>query len=161
MESAATSKPAHNFFGVEIATKYARFAAARLAKRELANAVMLHGDGQRLFAELLPDDSVAAVHVYFPDPWWKKRHHKRRIMNSRFVKDVERRLMPGGSLHYWTDVEERYRETLEVLAENTQLSGPLEVIERPAEHDLDYRTHFERRMRLNELPVFRAEFRKI
>lgn len=160
MESAAAANPDHNYLGVEIATKYARFAAARLAKRALPNAVMLHGDGQRLFAELLPDDSLAAVHVYFPDPWWKKRHFKRRVMNERFASHVQRKLQPGGSLHYWTDVKDRFQETLELLATHTKLVGPISVDERPAEHDLDYRTHFERRMRLNALPVYRAEFRK-
>jgi tRNA (guanine-N7-)-methyltransferase len=160
LESGATANPAHNFFGVEIAAKYARFAAARLAKRGLPNAAVLNGDGQRLFAELLPDESLAAVHIYFPDPWWKKRHHKRRLMNERFVHLIEQKLKPARSLHYWTDVEERFKETLELLATHTHLVGPLVVAERHAEHDLDYRTHFERRMRLNALPVFRAEFRK-
>ncbi|MCI0332645.1 MAG: tRNA (guanosine(46)-N7)-methyltransferase TrmB [Planctomycetes bacterium] len=160
LQSAAAVTPTHNFLGVEIATKYARVAAARLARHALPNAVVVHGDAQRLFAELFPDNSLAAVHVYFPDPWWKKRHHKRRVMNEPFVQNVERKLAPGGSLHYWTDVEERFRETLDLLATHTKLMGPLEVGQRPAEHDLDYRTHFERRMRLNELPVYRAEFRK-
>lgn len=161
MESAACANPAHNFFGVEIATKYARFAAARLARHGLPNAVMLHGDGQRLFAELLPDDSLEAVHVYFPDPWWKKRHHKRRVLNETFVQNVQRKLRPGKLLHYWTDVEERFHETLQLLNEHTQLQGPIEVSERAAEHDLDYRTHFERRMRLNQLPIYRAQFKKL
>jgi tRNA (guanine-N7-)-methyltransferase len=160
IESAAIANPAHNFFGVEIATKYARFAAARLAKHNLSNAVMLHGDGQRLFAELLPDDCLTAVHVYFPDPWWKKRHHKRLLMNERFVQLIQRKLERGGALHYWTDVEERYHETLELLGTHTQLVGPIEVAELTPQHDLDYRTHFERRMRLNALAVYRAEFRR-
>src|SRR3954463_9733222 len=73
LQSAAIAEPEHNFLGIEIATKYARYAAARLAKQQLQNAVMIHGDGQRLLGEFLPDNSLAAVHVYFPDPWWKKR----------------------------------------------------------------------------------------
>jgi tRNA (guanine-N7-)-methyltransferase len=160
MVSAAASNPAHNFLGLEIATKYARFAAARIARNELTNAVMVHGDAQPIFTDLLPDESLAAVHVYFPDPWWKKRHEKRRVLNERFVKEVERTLIAGGSIHYWTDVRERFDETLELIAAHTELVGPLDVAERPAEHELDYRTHFERRMRLADQPVYRSEFRK-
>jgi tRNA (guanine-N7-)-methyltransferase len=160
LQSAAVAIPAHNFLGIEIAEKYARFAAARLAKPNLPNAVMIHGDAQRLFCELLRDNSLAAVHVYFPDPWWKKRHHKRRVMNESFVLQIARVLVRDGCLHYWTDVEERFHATLELIAAETSLVGPVQVAERPAEHDLDYRTHFERRMRLSGKPIYRAEFRK-
>ncbi len=160
LQSAATENPSHNFLGVEIAGKYARFAAARLAKLGLANAAMIHGDAQKLFGEFLLDDSLEAVHVYFPDPWWKKRHHKRRVMNERFVREIARALVPGGALHFWTDVRERYDATLELITAQTALVGPFELAERPAEHNLDYRTHFERRMRLTDRPIYRAAFRK-
>jgi tRNA (guanine-N7-)-methyltransferase len=161
LQTAAAAAPERNYLGIEIAAKYARYAAARLARNGLANAVMIHGDAQRLFAELLPDASLAAVHVYFPDPWWKKRHHKRRVINEPFVRDVARALAVGASLHYWTDVRERFDATQQLIAGETRLVGPLEVVELPAEHNLDYRTHFERRTRLGGLPVYRAEFRKI
>jgi tRNA (guanine-N7-)-methyltransferase len=160
LAAAAAATPQHNFLGVEIARKYAHFSAARLATRGLANAAILHGDAQRLFAELLPDNSLAAVHVYFPDPWWKKRHHKRRVMNERFLDNAVRTLAAGGTLHFWTDVREYFDATLELLARHTPLAGPLPVAERPAEHDLDFRTHFERRMRLCGEQVYRAEYRK-
>ncbi len=160
MASASRAYPDHNFLGVEIAGKYARFSAARLAQQERTNAVMLHGDANVVFGRWLPSSFCAAVHVYFPDPWWKKRHHKRRIMNPWFVQQIERVLLPGGRLHFWTDVEAYYHMALETLAAHTQLVGPQVVAELPAEHDLDYRTHFERRMRLQELQVWRAEFGK-
>jgi tRNA (guanine-N7-)-methyltransferase len=161
LQGAAAAAPDHNFLGIEIAQKYARHCAARVAKRELTNAVMISGNAERVFRELLPDNSLAAVHVYFPDPWWKKRHHKRRVMNPEFVKDVTRTLAPGGRLHFWTDVEDYFNATLALLAEQKPLAGPLEVPERPATHDLDFHTHFERRTRLSALPVYRAEFEKI
>lgn len=159
MASASAARPEHNFLGIEVAHKYAQHAAAKLARQNRANAVMVSGDGLRIFHELLPDASLAAVHVYFPDPWWKARHKKRRVMNEAFLKDVERVLQPGGVLHFWTDVEEYFQTTLELIRSTVKLAGPFEVPERPPEHDLDYRTHFERRMRLNGEPVYRAEFR--
>jgi tRNA (guanine-N7-)-methyltransferase len=160
LASASQVWPDRNFLGVEIAAKYARFAAARLAQRGRENAVVLHGDARVVFGQRLSAGSCAAVHVYFPDPWWKKRHHKRRIMNEEFVAQIERVLLPGGSLHFWTDVEDYYHMGVATLRKHTSLLGPLEVPELPAEHDLDYRTHFERRMRLHALSVWRAEFRK-
>jgi tRNA (guanine-N7-)-methyltransferase len=160
LQSAAIGAPHRNFLGIEIAHKYARYAAARLAKHSLTNAVVIDVDAERVFAELLPDASLAAVHVYFPDPWWKKRHHKRRVMNDRFVCDVARTLAPGASLHFWSDVRDYFDATIELISAHTSLEGPLKVDERPAEHDLDYRTHFERRKRLGGEPVYRAEFRK-
>ena len=161
LRTAAAERPETDFLGVEVSNKYARFAAAALARRGLANAVVVAGDGLRLFAELFPDSALEAVHVYFPDPWWKKRHKKRRVMRASFVGDVERTLRPGGRLHFWSDVAEYFDTTLELLAAQTGLHGPIEVPEATPEHDLDYRTHFERRMRLSEEPVYRAEFRRV
>jgi tRNA (guanine-N7-)-methyltransferase len=161
IQRASTALPEHNFLGIEIAGKYTRHAAARLAKREAPNAVMVRGDALRIFREVLPAAAAVAVHVYFPDPWWKKRHHKRRVMNDAFVADVIRVLAPGGSLHFWTDVGEYYERTLELLGRFPELSGPRSVAEQPAAHSLDYRTHFERRMRLHDKPVYRSEYVRV
>jgi tRNA (guanine-N7-)-methyltransferase len=161
LRSAAAARPEVDLLGIEVAAKYARFAAAMLAKRDLHNALVIQADALRIFAELLPDASLHGVHVYFPDPWWKKRHKKRRVMRQSFLRDVQRTLLPGGLLHFWTDVEEYFHTALELIAFCTGLQGPLEVAETPALHDLDYRTHFERRMRQLNQTIYRAEFRKI
>jgi len=108
----------------------------------------------------LPEGSLRAVHIYFPDPWWKKRHKKRRVMRESLARRIEQTLQPGGSLHFWTDVEEYFQTARELLDGETRLHGPLEVPERPAVDDMDYRTHFERRSRLHNQPVYRAEYRK-
>lgn len=160
LQNAAQQMPDRNLLGIEVSRKYARYAAARLAKREIANGRVLCGDAVQIFREALPDRCAATVHVYFPDPWWKKRHRKRRVMNPEFVRHVQRVLEPTGRLHFWTDVQEYFETTLEMILAATELRGPFEVGELTAEHDLDYRTHFERRMRLHGKPVYRAEFCK-
>ncbi len=158
--SAAEEHPDRNFLGVEKAKRYAHFSAARAAKRNLDNVAVVSGDAQRLFAEVLQSERVAAVHVYFPDPWWKARHKKRRVLNEAFVRNIERVLAPDGRFHFWTDVQEYFDATCELVAQVTQLQGPMEIAPREAQHDLDYQTHFERRTRLSEQPVYRSEFRK-
>lgn len=155
---ASAQRPEHNFLGVELAHKYAEFTAARLARAGRTNAVMIDGDGLRLFREFLPDACAVAVHVYFPDPWWKKRHRKRRVLNASFLADVVRVLKPAGRLHFWTDVEEYYLSTLEIIQTVPALQGPHAVEEPPSMHDLDFRTHFERRTRKAGEPVYRSEF---
>ncbi len=136
------------------------FAAYRLARYHRPNAHVLSGDGLRLFREFLPDDCCTTVHVYFPDPWWKERHRKRRIMQPQFIQDVARALRSGGRLHFWTDVDEYFEATCGLIRSESELTGPSFVDEAPAEHDMDYRTHFERRMRRNDHPVIRSYFSK-
>jgi len=160
VQTASEEHPERNYLGNELARKYARFAAARLARDRRENAVMIQGDGLALFRDYLPDACADDVHVYFPDPWWKKRHKKRRVMTDSFLLDVQRVLIPGGTLHFWTDVREYFETTLELINSTTSLAGPFEVPEAAAQHEMDYRTHFERRMRLHDEPVFRAQFRK-
>ncbi len=160
LRSEASARPETDFLGIEIARPYACYAAAGLAKNGLANAMIVWGDAVRAFAEVLPDAAVAAVHIYFPDPWWKRRHKKRRVMREGFVRDVERVLCPGGTLHYWTDVEEYFQTSMALVRSQTKLVGPLEVPASAATSESDYRTHFERRTRQSGRPVFRAQFRK-
>jgi len=156
--NASGAHPERLYLGVEIAKKYARFAAYRLAKHERDNARIIRGDAMQFVHEFVPDNSVAGLHIYFPDPWWKERHRRRRVINPQMIGDIQRVLQPGGKFHFWTDVEEYSETACELITEHSDLTGPLDVPEQPAEHDMDFRTHFERRMRLNEHPVFRSQF---
>jgi tRNA (guanine-N7-)-methyltransferase len=153
--------PQHNFIGIEISIKYARFAAAKLIRQNRSNAIMVCGDAAQVLQDVIPMETLAAVHVYFPDPWWKRAHRKRRILRSEVLQLIESRLLPGGALHFWTDVEEYFTSTLTLLAQTTALQGPFEVPEPEANDDDDYRTHFERRTRLHGEKVYRAVFRKV
>jgi len=158
---AAGHSPHHNFLGIEIGTKYARFSAARLIQQHRANAMMVCGDAALVLQEIIPCDTLAAVHVYFPDPWWKRAHRKRRVLRCEVLQLIESRLMSGGALHFWTDVEEYFTSTLALLAKTTNLQGPFDVAEPEAIRDEDYHTHFERRTRMHGETVYRTMFRKV
>ena len=156
LSTAAAARPDRNFLGAEIAGGYARLCAGKLARMQAANARIIHGDATHLVRAMLPDACLAGIHVYFPDPWWKARHRKRRVLSETFLQHAGRVLPTGGELHVWTDVEEYFVESMD-LARATGLFGePQEEQPTAGEHDLDYRTHFERRTRLAGAPVWRA-----
>jgi tRNA (guanine-N7-)-methyltransferase len=156
LATASAARPDRNFLGVEISGGYARLCAGKLAAQRAANARIVHGDATYLARSLLPDACLTGIHVYFPDPWWKARHRKRRVLSDLFLTHAGRVLTCGGQMHIWTDVEEYFHEALAAAA-STGLFAPARDVEaRPAEHDLDYRTHFERRTRLAGAPVWRA-----
>ena len=77
---------------------------------------MLCADAALVIACFVRDDSVRAYHLYFPDPWWKRRHHKRRLVRSDFAAELLRTLEPGGVLHLATDVRNRFDAMLDELA---------------------------------------------
>lgn len=161
MTTASLANPAHNFLGIEIISKYAAHSAARLARAGAGNARMICGSAPPLFAQRIDAESLAAVHVYFPDPWWKKRHRKRRVLNENSIPDYARAIRRGGRLHFWTDVLDYFEQTIEMIAEIApQLGVPIPEQEAAATHDLDYRTHFERRSRKHRIPVYRVRFEK-
>ena len=83
--TASKTTPATNFLGIELDFKEARRGAKRLQKIDSPNGRIIGGDVFYAFEKLLPPNSVDAVHVYFPDPWWKRRHRSRRVFNDRFV----------------------------------------------------------------------------
>ena len=164
---AGTSKntPQHHFVGIEINRKFAEHAAGRIVTSREGdtpnNVVMIAGNAEVLFAERVPPASVEAIHVYFPDPWWKKKHRKRRVVNETSIRRYSAALRPGGRFHFWTDVLDYFESTIELIAETTPEFGvPIPEEENAAEHDLDYRTHFERRSRRNRIPVYRVRFEK-
>jgi tRNA (guanine-N7-)-methyltransferase len=160
LASASAAWPDRNFLGIEIAGGYARLCAGKLAAAGAANARIIHGDAQFLLRDHLLPACLEAIHVYFPDPWWKARHRKRRVLSQPFLVQAGRVLVPGGRLHVWTDVEEYFLESLDLAASTGLFGPPEEEPLRPAAHDLDYRTHFERRTRLAGAPVWRAVLRR-
>ncbi len=149
--------PEVNFFGIEIMRKYQLFSATRMAVRKLTNVRLACADARHFLRTRILADSVAAIHVYFPDPWWKKRHHKRRVFTEDFVASCTRALRPGGQLHLATDVPEYFAVMTELCSAQTGLTpSPLS----PAPEQPDGATNFERKARQIGQPVDRARFQK-
>ena len=120
---AAARNPQLNYVGVERAAKYLRLAESRTLRRGLENIRFARVDAHEFVEFFVASESLRAVHLYFPDPWPKKRHHKRRLFREDFLREVERTLEPGGLLWLATDHAE-YFETMEfLLAESTRLSA--------------------------------------
>jgi tRNA (guanine-N7-)-methyltransferase len=112
----ARREPATAFVGVELSHKRVLKMARRLAKTEIGNVRLVEGRGERLVEEALAPGSVSAFWINFPDPWPKKRHHRRRIVQPGFVHELVRRLVPGGELHVATDDPDYAAWIDEVLA---------------------------------------------
>jgi len=158
--TAAQAHPEINFVGVEIVRKYQLFTATRLAKRGLGNVRLACADVRLFLPRCVAAASLQAVHIYFPDPWWKKRHHKRRVFTAEFVAECARVLRPGGQLHAATDVEE-YAAVMSALLDAQPALRPLPPpSEKEPLHDLDYLTNFERKFRKQGKPIFRMRYER-
>ncbi len=160
LANAASNRPGHDFLGVELSRKYARLAAERLIKRGLVNVKIWPGDAREVLAHLVPPASLRAIHVYFPDPWWKLRHKKRRVFTASLVTAVMRGLEPGGGLHVATDVEEYFGVIRGLVAAESGLVELSTPKEQEPEHELDYLTSFERKFRIEGRAIYRAAYRK-
>jgi tRNA (guanine-N7-)-methyltransferase len=110
----AEAHPERNYFAIERSHSQTRLLAARLAAAGLINARVLQGDAACI-VRLLPDACVSAFHVLFPDPWWKRRHHRRRFWTAGVVTHLRRALVMGGTIELVTDVEDSFRQAQRLL----------------------------------------------
>ncbi len=111
----ARARPDVNFFAIEHVHGAAERIALRLVDAGLANARVIAADASCVVQRVVPTASVAAYHVYFPDPWPKRRHHHRRVFTSGFAAGIARTLVPGGLLHAATDLGWLYDDIRRVL----------------------------------------------
>jgi tRNA (guanine-N7-)-methyltransferase len=101
---AAAAAPGVNFFAIERRGAAAAAIRAAAARRGLDNVRVVAGDARCVIARLVPDASVTAYHIYFPDPWPKNRHRRRRLATDEFAGDLARTLAPTGTLHVASDL---------------------------------------------------------
>ena len=100
----AAATPATNFFAIERAAHAALAITEKAAARRLTNVRVVAGDARCIVARLVAEASVAAYHLYFPDPWPKTRHRARRLTDPSFAAELARTLAPGGVLHLASDL---------------------------------------------------------
>jgi tRNA (guanine-N7-)-methyltransferase len=108
--------PEIDFLGVEVHTPGVGALLRQIGERGLANIRIVQHDAVEVLRAMVPEASLAGIHVFFPDPWHKKRHHKRRLIQPAFVAELAGHLAPGGYLHCATDWEPYAQQMLEVLS---------------------------------------------
>jgi tRNA (guanine-N7-)-methyltransferase len=111
----AKIRPETNFFGIEWARWFWRYASDRARRHGLMNIRTARAEALFFLSEFVKDSSVSVMHVYFPDPWPKARHHKRRLVQEPFLKQVQRVLVPGGRLQVVTDHHEYFEQIDQVV----------------------------------------------
>ena len=101
----APHQPSTNFLGIEYAGEFYRHALDRVTRRRIPNVRLLYADATAFLAVRCPSAIAQVIHLYFPDPWPKSRHHKRRTLADPFLATAHRILAPGGELRIATDHE--------------------------------------------------------
>jgi tRNA (guanine-N7-)-methyltransferase len=161
--SYAALHPEVRVLALEIRRKHAAQLAERFAKREHVNARCFANDAREALKRLVPDASIDAVAIHFPDPWWKKRHAKRLVVADELVEQLARLVKPGGIVFVQTDVESRAEEYLARFEahpafRNAAPEGARFVDESPF---APARSNREARAIADGLPVYRVVMRRI
>jgi tRNA (guanine-N7-)-methyltransferase len=136
--------PERDFIGIEVHRPGVGHLLAEIERRGLTNIRLFNADAVEVLERSIPPGSLDTVQVFFPDPWHKKRHHKRRLIQPAFVERIASRLCPHGLLHLATDWQDYAEQMQAVLAASTRFrpEGPLPAPARPAHRP---ETKFERR----------------
>ncbi len=125
----ARQHPECNFLGIEWARKYYLYSVDRMRRWQITNVRIIRADAREFIAAYFPDECIAAFHIYFPDPWPKKRHHKRRFFQPAVLKQVIRCLIPDGQLRTATDHAEYFEIISDLLRNHSEIARHFEPIE--------------------------------
>ena len=119
----AQQNPDWNILGLEVYRPGVGALLNKIEQRGLTNIRVIEHDAVEVLAHMVPDDYLDGVHIYFPDPWPKKRHHKRRLIQSPFLSQLAQKLKPGGYLHMATDWPDYATQMLEVCSQEISLEN--------------------------------------
>ncbi len=111
----AAQHPEIDYLAVDVFKPGVGSLLRRIQERNLTNVRVMHWDAVEVLQHMIPDDSLHGIHIFFPDPWPKKRHHKRRLIQPPFVRLMAQKLAPGGYVHICTDWQDYAEQILEVL----------------------------------------------
>jgi tRNA (guanine-N7-)-methyltransferase len=156
LQRAAAAPDAH-LLGVELKKKLAYKVEQRRARLGLSRVRVMAADVRELLPRLSPDAALARAFVNFPDPWWKKRHAKRRVLSEDLLDELARLLRPGGELFVQTDVEERALTLREQLDEHPAFLREAEL----ADHPYGARSNREQSAIDSGLPIYRLLAKRI
>ncbi len=119
----AAAHPENDYLGIEVHTPGVGSLLKQIGERGLSNLRLIQHDAVEVLREMIAPGALDGAHIFFPDPWPKKRHHKRRLVQTDFVALLADRLKPGGYLHLATDWEEYAEQMLAVLTAEPQLEN--------------------------------------
>ncbi|PKL06276.1 MAG: tRNA (guanosine(46)-N7)-methyltransferase TrmB [Spirochaetae bacterium HGW-Spirochaetae-9] len=119
-------RPQYNYLGVEVHSPGVGKLIMELRENAIGNLRIIQHDAVEVLAGMIPEGSLAGLHIFYPDPWPKKRHHKRRLMRQPIIDLMISRLAPGGYLYFVTDIEEYGQSTLELLASCPEIKNEYE-----------------------------------
>lgn len=119
----AAEHPQNDYIGIEVHTPGVGSLLKEIATRELTNLRVIQHDAVEVLRDMIAPESLCGIHIFFPDPWPKKRQQKRRLIQPEFVKLLATRLVPSGYLHCATDWQEYAEQMLEVLSGEAKLEN--------------------------------------
>jgi len=157
----ATENPDKNFLGIEKSLKYSRVLNKRAEKAGLKNLRLLNTEAGYFVTKYIPENSVSEYHIYFPDPWPKKRHNKRRLINPAFLNAMTASLKPGGCIHYATDFKDYFDQMVEVSRASEGIKETVYQEINPADEDPEKAlTNYERKYLLQGRLIYKAVYEK-
>jgi len=158
----ATSQPNDNFLGIEWARKYYRYAVDRIGRCGLTNVRIIRTDAAGFITNSVPDESVDCFHIYFPDPWPKKRHHKRRFICPANLEQLILCLKTSGQIRIATDHADYFEQIKLVLAARSETLKQIDFIKPTGAEDEEWTgTNFERKYIKEQRPIYTIAARKI
>jgi len=157
----SAAAPDRRLLGLEIRMKWSAIVDERLRKQGLG-ARVLNADAREALTRLRPDASIEAFFLHFPDPWWKKKHAKRLVMNPELLDQIARLLRPGGEFYVQTDVEERAEQYEAQIGahEAFEPAGDKDGSARMEENPYNARSPREHHAIRDGLPVTRLRYRR-